>query len=114
MFSQACLHANKPVLVPNQAIACLVCSLPKFFDLVQDKGAVFSFAGCQSQNIQMIALVFAFIEATPGLLFIMCELCLLPTHAVNTCSLSLPARCSLQAHLHVSVSATRSQAVHFV
>lgn len=27
--------------------------------------------GCQSQNVQLIALVFAFIEATPGLLFIM-------------------------------------------
>jgi hypothetical protein len=37
-----------------------------------DRSAIFSFTGCQSQNIQMIALVFAFIEATPGLLFIMC------------------------------------------
>jgi hypothetical protein len=28
--------------------------------------------GCQSENVQLIALVFAFIEATPGLLFMMC------------------------------------------
>jgi hypothetical protein len=45
---------------------------------LEDKDAIFSFKGCQSQNIQMIALVFAFIEATPGLLFIMyaaCSLC---------------------------------------
>lgn len=39
---------------------------------LQDRDAIFSFRGCDSQNIQMIALVFAFIEATPGLLFIMC------------------------------------------
>ena len=39
---------------------------------LEDKGAIFTFGGCNSQNIQMIALVFAFIEATPGLLFIMC------------------------------------------
>jgi hypothetical protein len=39
---------------------------------LQDHKAIFSFSGCSSQNIQMISLVFAFIEATPGLLFIMC------------------------------------------
>jgi hypothetical protein len=39
---------------------------------LKDQGAIWTFAGCQDQNIQMIALVFAFIEATPGLLFIMC------------------------------------------
>ena len=42
------------------------------FVRLNDRNAVFSFEGCESQNIQMIALVFAFIEATPGLLFLMC------------------------------------------
>lgn len=40
--------------------------------LGRKRQALFSVKGCQSQNVQLIALVFAFIEATPGLLFIMC------------------------------------------
>jgi hypothetical protein len=39
---------------------------------LQNKDAIFTLKGCESQNIQMIALVFAFIEATPGLLFMTC------------------------------------------
>jgi hypothetical protein len=39
---------------------------------LRNKDAIFSLKGCENENIQMIALVFAFIEATPGLLFIMC------------------------------------------
>ena len=37
-----------------------------------DQPVFSTLTGCQSQNVQLIALVFAFIEATPGLLFIMC------------------------------------------
>jgi hypothetical protein len=43
-----------------------------FNKLDGDKKALWTLKGCQSQNVQLIALVFAFIEATPGLLFIMC------------------------------------------
>ena len=45
------------------------------FYKIQDKQQLLSLRGCQSQNVQLIALVFAFIEATPGLLFIMCAPC---------------------------------------
>ena len=41
------------------------------FYKIQDKEQLLTLRGCQSQNVQLIALVFAFIEATPGLLFIM-------------------------------------------
>jgi hypothetical protein len=36
------------------------------------KEALLTVKGCLAQNVQLIALVFAFIEATPGLLFLMC------------------------------------------
>jgi hypothetical protein len=54
--------------------------------LLQNREAIFTLRGCQSQNIQMIALVFGFVEATPGVLFIMCVLTL--QNCVN-CGLQL-------------------------
>lgn len=40
------------------------------FYRINNKEALFTLKGCQAQNVQLIALVFAFIEATPGLLFL--------------------------------------------
>lgn len=37
-----------------------------------NKSAIISVRGCENENVQLIALVFGFIEAVPGLLFIMC------------------------------------------
>jgi hypothetical protein len=42
------------------------------FYKLEGKKALLTVKGCQAQNVQLIALVFAFIEATPGLLFLMC------------------------------------------
>lgn len=39
---------------------------------LENRSAILTFKGCETDNVQLIALVFAFIEATPGLLFIMC------------------------------------------
>lgn len=37
-----------------------------------NKSAIITVRGCENENVQLIALVFGFVEAVPGLLFLMC------------------------------------------